>query len=58
MAGSDDFKVVINHEEQYTVWPAAKPLPQGWKELGKRGTRSQCTKYIEEVWTDMRRKRR
>jgi len=57
MAGSDDFKVVINHEEQYTVWPATKPLPQGWKEQGKRGTRSECMKYIKEVWTDMRRKR-
>jgi len=57
MASSDDFKVVINHEEQYTVWPAAKPLPRGWKALAKRGTRAECMKYIEEVWTDMRRKR-
>lgn len=54
MASSDSFKVVVNHEEQYTLWPADRFAPRGWKEVGKRGTREQCLTYIEEVWTDMR----
>lgn len=48
------FNVVINHEEQYSIWPAAKDIPNGWKKLGKSGTKAECLAYIEEVWTDMR----
>jgi len=48
------YKVVINHEEQYSIWPADRENPRGWKDVGKSGTRSQCLAYIEEVWTDMR----
>jgi MbtH protein len=51
---STTFKVVINHEEQYSIWPAATSSPQGWKDVGKKGTKKQCFAYIEEVWTDMR----
>lgn len=46
--------VVLNHEEQYSIWPADRELPLGWREEGKRGTRAQCLDHIEEVWTDMR----
>jgi len=48
------YKVVVNHEEQYSIWPAYRELPAGWKALGKTGTKKACLDYIEEVWTDMR----
>lgn len=48
------YKVVINHEEQYSIWPADREDPMGWKEIGVRGSKAECLKYIEEVWTDMR----
>lgn len=50
----DQFRVVVNHEEQYSIWPLDRELPLGWKEMGKHGTRSECLAYIKEVWTDMR----
>ena len=43
-----------NHEEQYSIWPADREVPLGWKAVGKQGTRQECLDYIEEVWTDMR----
>lgn len=48
------YRVVKNHEEQYSIWPEGRNLPAGWEETGKSGTRAECLKYIEEVWTDMR----
>lgn len=48
------YKVVVNHEEQYSIWPAGRDAPLGWEEAGKRGTKEECLDYIEEVWTDMR----
>ncbi len=48
------FEVVVNHEEQYSIWPEVKELPPGWKQVGKRGNRQECLAYIEEVWTDLR----
>lgn len=51
------FTVVINHEEQYSIWPDdGRELPDGWKEVGKKGIRKECLDYIGEVWTDMRPK--
>jgi MbtH protein len=49
-----EYQVVINHEEQYSIWPAARTIPDGWKAVGKSGTKEACLDYIEEVWTDMR----
>lgn len=46
--------VVINHEEQYSIWLQDREIPLGWKEVGFSGTKDACLKYIEEVWTDMR----
>ena len=62
MAGGDwgsdedeiEYKVVINHEEQYSIWQADRDSPPGWRDVGKRGPKSDCLAYIEEVWTDMR----
>ena len=51
---SDKYKVVINHEEQYSIWPADRENVRGWREVGKSGSKEECWKYIEEVWTDMR----
>jgi MbtH protein len=48
------YKVVLNHEEQYSIWAADRELPLGWKDGGKSGTTAECLAYIKEVWTDMR----
>ncbi len=48
------YKVVVNHEEQYSIWPADRENPRGWKDVGKSGQKKDCLAYIEEVWTDMR----
>ncbi len=58
MRDEDDDKrvylVVVNHEEQYSIWMADRELPLGWKAVGRSGTKQECLAYIEEVWTDMR----
>ncbi|HEY3111585.1 MAG TPA: MbtH family protein [Chloroflexota bacterium] len=48
------YRVVVNHEEQYSIWPADLEDAPGWRPAGKSGTRAECLAYIEEVWTDMR----
>lgn len=48
------YKVVLNHEEQYSIWPADKDNPLGWRDAGKSGTKAECLAYIKEVWIDMR----
>ena len=48
------YKVVVNHEEQYSIWPADRENPLGWRDAGKSGTKAECLAYIKEVWTDMR----
>jgi MbtH protein len=48
------YTVVVNQEEQYSIWLAETPVPDGWTEVGKRGTKSECLAHIAAVWTDMR----
>jgi MbtH protein len=48
------YKVVVNHEEQYSIWPADRDNPLGWRDAGKSGLKDECLAYIKEVWTDMR----
>lgn len=48
------YKVVVNHEEQYSIWPADRDNALGWNDAGKEGIKSECLAYIKEVWTDMR----
>jgi MbtH protein len=50
----DTFTVVVNDEEQYSVWPADRPLPAGWRDAGRTGSKQDCLAHIDEVWTDMR----
>ncbi|MDC6378624.1 MbtH family NRPS accessory protein [Pseudomonas sp. 15A4] len=51
---STQFRVVINHEEQYSIWPDYKAIPDGWKSVGVEGDKQTCLNHIESVWTDMR----
>jgi MbtH protein len=53
-ADAGEYLAVINHEEQYSIWPADQEIPAGWREAGKKGGKSECLAYIDEVWTDMR----
>jgi len=53
-AATTAYKVVVNHEEQYSIWPADRANAPGWRDAGKAGTQEECTAYIREVWTDMR----
>ncbi len=48
------YKVVMNHEEQYSIWPADRENALGWVDVGKTGTKAECLAHIKEVWTDMR----
>ncbi len=48
------YKVVVNDEEQYSLWIAYRQNPPGWKDVGKQGSQAECLAYIKEVWTDMR----
>lgn len=53
-ADKTTYTVVVNDEEQYSIWFADRPLPLGWREVGISGLKEACLAYIEEVWTDMR----
>ncbi|SCB33740.1 MbtH family protein [Cupriavidus alkaliphilus] len=48
------FLVLVNHEEQYSIWPDYKAVPGGWREAGFSGNRQACLDYIERIWVDMR----
>lgn len=48
------YLVVINDEEQYSIWPSHKKVPSGWRAVGKEGRKAECLTYIDEMWTDMR----
>lgn len=51
---ADQFAVVVNDEEQYSIWPLGRTLPAGWRDTGESGDRARCLEHIEAVWTDMR----
>lgn len=48
------YQVLVNHEEQYSLWPTFKEIPIGWKQVGPIGKKQDCVDYVEKVWTDMR----
>jgi len=49
-----NFHVVTNHEEQYSIWPDYKDLPQGWRAVGFSGNKAACLAHIDQVWVDLR----
>ena len=53
-AAAELFTVVVNHEEQYSLWWAERALPAGWSATGFTGGRQECLDHIDEVWTDLR----
>jgi MbtH protein len=48
------YTVLVNDEEQYSLWLAELSVPAGWRPAGKTGTKSECLDYVRSVWTDMR----
>ncbi|MFH0240855.1 MULTISPECIES: MbtH family protein [Streptomyces] len=48
------YKVVVNHEEQYSIWPEDRENPAGWRDAGHRGPKDECLAHIARVWTDIR----
>lgn len=48
------YQVVVNPEEQFSIWPVARELPAGWRADGITGTRQECLGHIEQVWSDIR----
>lgn len=54
IAGGPEYAVVLNDEEQHSIWPTDRDVPEGWRAEGVRGTKAVCLEHIEQVWTDMR----
>lgn len=50
----DIYQVVINEEEQYSIWLVNKAIPLGWKPVEKKGSKEECLNYIDKIWVDMR----
>ncbi len=53
-ADEEVYRVVVNDEEQYSIWPSLRLAPPGWRDEGKTGSKSECLSHIASVWTDMR----
>jgi MbtH protein len=52
-ADEHTYQVVVNDEQQYSLWPTGRDLPLGWHPAGRTGTREECLTHIEAVWTDL-----
>lgn len=50
------FHVVVNAEQQYSIWPEYKAMPAGWQEIGISGDRQACLAYVSGIWTDLSRR--
>ncbi len=48
------YKVVVNHEDHYSIWPTDRENAPGWRDAGKQGSRRECLDHIKSVWTDVR----
>ncbi|WP_031084387.1 MbtH family protein [Streptomyces sp. NRRL S-1831] len=53
---AQQMKVLVNDEEQYSLWPAHLAVPESWRETGTAGSKEECLEYVREVWVDMRPK--
>src|ERR1700761_5142986 len=49
-----EYQVLVNSEEQYSLWLAGQANPNGWRQVGPKGQKQVCLAYVKEVWTDMR----
>jgi MbtH protein len=49
-----EYQVLVNHEEQYSLWPTFKAIPNGWRQVGPIGSKQACLDYVEATWTDIR----
>jgi MbtH protein len=49
-----EYQVLVNSEEQYSLWLAGQAVPNGWRQVGPKGQKQVCLDYVKEVWTDMR----
>jgi MbtH protein len=49
------YRVVVNDEERYSIWPVNRPNPAGWRDAGPTGSKAECLAHVREVWTDQRR---
>lgn len=49
----DTYQVIVSPDKKYSLISAGTPVPSGWRALSRQGTKQECIKYIEEVWTDM-----
>lgn len=54
MTDEDVYRVVLNDEEQYSIWLVDRDLPLGWRAEGTAGSKQECLDRIQQVWTDMR----
>lgn len=54
MSQEVEYVVVKNGEDQYSIWLASLPIPEGWEDMAVRGTKEHCLEHIERVWVDMR----
>lgn len=48
------FYVLVNDEEQYSLWPAFADVPAGWRVVFGESERAQCLDFVEKTWTDLR----
>ena len=47
------YVVLVNHEEQYSLWLDGKDIPNGWKQVYGPGDKEECLEHVRKVWTDM-----
>lgn len=52
-ADDQQYIVLINEEEQYSLWPEVVEVPDGWTQVGPVGAKDECSAYVTENWTDM-----
>lgn len=52
--GFEQWLVVINSEQQYSIWPQGREIPEGWRAEGTQGSQEECLAHIDRTWTDMR----
>jgi MbtH protein len=54
MENDFDYKILLNEEGQYSLWPETKAAPPGWKESGPVGPKEEVLEWVKANWLDMR----